>query len=226
MKIKFEDLIYEPLLKGVFNLKDITIFYGKEVNTLSNFAVYFNLITDLSPKPKILEKNFDFIFIINHQNIVNSNFLTKSDNDNFNDFKISKSIRSISYTNSKISSLETHINWLYNSGYVNERTLIFFDLSSCNLPPITLAKIIKKIIDLQEKFKCKIMITTYSSDAMHAIIGLLNYKNNIDYNFVIIEQNPKKEYLEFMFKNLNKDPIEIFQHMNLLFEFIFNNSQA
>ena len=70
------------------------------------------------------------------------------------------------------------------------------------------------------------MITTYSSDAMHAIIGLLNHKNNIDYNFVIIEQNPKKEYLEFMFKNLNKDPIEIFQHMSLLFEFIFNNSQT
>ena len=45
MKIKFEDLIYEPQIKGVFNLKDITIFYGKEVNTLSNFTVYFNLIT-------------------------------------------------------------------------------------------------------------------------------------------------------------------------------------
>ncbi len=226
MKIKFEDLIYEPLLKGVFNLKDITIFYGKEVNTLSNFAVYFNLITEISPKPKILEKNFDLIFIINHRYIVNSNFLTKCNNDSFDDFKILKSIRNINFTNSKISSLETHINWLYNSGYVNERTLILFDLSCCNLPPVTLAEIIKKIIDLQEQFKCKIMITTYSSDAMHAIIGLLNHKNNIDYNFVIIEQNPKKEYLEFMFKNLNKDPIEIFQHMSLLFEFIFNNSQT
>ena len=225
MKIKFEDLIYEPLLKGVFNLKDITIFYGKEVNTLSNFAVYFNLITEISPKPKILEKNFDLIFIINHRYIVNSNFLTKCNNDSFDNFKILKSIRNINFTNSKISSLETHINWLYNSGYVNKRTLILFDLSCCNLPPVTLAEIIKKIINLQEKFKCKIMITTYSSDAMHAIIGLLNHKNNIDYNFVIIEQNPKKEYLEFMFKNLNKDSIEIFQHMSLLFEFIFNNSQ-
>lgn len=226
MKIKFEDLIYEPQIKGVFNLKDITIFYGKEVNTLSNFAVYFNLITEISPKPKILEKNFDLIFIINHRYIVNSNFLTKCNNDSFDDFKILKSIRNINFTNSKISSLETHINWLYNSRYVNERTLILFDLSCCNLPPVTLAEIIKKIIDLQEQFKCKIMITTYSSDAMHAIIGLLNHKNNIDYNFVIIEQNPKKEYLEFMFKNLNKDPIEIFQHMSLLFEFIFNNSQT
>ena len=87
MKIKFEDLIYEPLIKGIFNLKDITIFYGKEVNTLSNFAVYFNLITEISPKPKILEKNFDLIFIINHRYIVNSNFLTKCNNDSFDDFK-------------------------------------------------------------------------------------------------------------------------------------------
>lgn len=64
MKIKFEDLIYEPLLKGVFNLKDITIFYGKEVNTLSNFAVYFNLITEISPKPKILEKKTLILFLL------------------------------------------------------------------------------------------------------------------------------------------------------------------